>query len=101
MSTPNPTPDRSYRDLGQRCPDENADPSEAVVEAWQNFTGEDAAYRERMGDHAGPPHSRITIEHSCGWSVSFASGPQSWAKLAGAILEHFGQVEPNWESPDV
>lgn len=98
MNTPTPNPRR--RDLGRRCPNESADPSEAVVEAWHNFTGEHAAYRERMGDHAGPPHSRITVEHSCGWSVSFAAGPQSWARLAGAVLEHFGRVEPDWSGRD-
>jgi hypothetical protein len=77
------------RHVRSRCPNPNARSSEAVVEAWQNFTGEHAEHRERMGDHAGPPHARVTVEHSCGWSVSFAAGPMSWTYLADTVNDHF------------
>lgn len=78
---------------GRRCPNADADPSQVVVTAWHNFTGENAEYRRAMGDFAGPPHARVQLEHSCGWRSSLPPVPMAWTYVADAILDHFGTLE--------
>ncbi|RKR92674.1 hypothetical protein BDK92_7150 [Micromonospora pisi] len=87
--------------INSACPNPDADPSQVVVEAWQNFMGPEAEYRERMGAMAGPAHTRIVMEHSCGWTVSLPPGPLSWSYLADAITEHFPDADnPTGEIAD-
>lgn len=86
-------PVRQRRVPGRPCPKVDADPSQAAIQVWHNFTGENAEHRAMMGDHAGPAHARIQVAHDCGWSVAFPAVALPWTYVADAILDHFGTLE--------